>query len=214
VRSPEARYSRNFRPGEVIFREGDLGRTMFVVRAGQVRITRQVRGGERTFALLGTGEFFGEMAVLSGRPRTATATAVDALTLLEVDEKRFEAMINTQAEIAARILKKLARRLDEADSLIAILTKRDPKTRVILGLIREAEERGTPGPNGESRIVQRDFSELADELGVRQAELDEVVARMIRVGVVKNVQGGIEVVSVAKLSEFLGFLEQRGIVQP
>jgi CRP/FNR family cyclic AMP-dependent transcriptional regulator len=207
VRSPEARFTRTFQAGEVVFREGDLGRTMFVVRAGQVRITRQVRGGERTFALLGTGEFFGEMAVLSGRPRTATATAVGALTLLELDEKRFEAMINTQAEIAARILKKLARRLDEADSLIAILTKRDPKTRVILGLVREAEERGVPGPNGESRIVQRDFGELADEL-------DEVVARMIRVGVVKNVQGGIEVASVARLTEFLGFLEQRGIVQP
>jgi CRP/FNR family cyclic AMP-dependent transcriptional regulator len=214
VRSSEARYARRYQPGETVFREGDVGQTMFVVRAGQVRITRQVRGGERTFAVLGPGEFFGEMAVLSGRPRSATATAVDALTLLELDEKRFEAMINTQAEIAARILKKLARRLDEADSLIAILTKRDPKTRVILGLIREAEERGLPGQSAEARIVQRDFSELADELGVRQPELDEVVARMIRVGVVKSVQGGIEVASIARLTEFLGFLEQRGIVQP
>lgn len=214
MRSPEARYSRTFKAGEIVFREGDPGHTMFVVRAGQVRITRHVRGGERTFAVLGAGEFFGEMAVLSGRPRTATATAVEALTLLELDEKRFDAMINSQAEIAARILKKLARRLDEANSLIAILTKRDPKTRVILGLIREAQERGQPGSGGESRVVQRDFAELADELGVRQAELDEVVARMIRVGVVKNVQGGVEVTSVAKLTEFLGFLEQRGIVQP
>jgi CRP/FNR family cyclic AMP-dependent transcriptional regulator len=214
VRSSEARYARRYQPGETVFREGDVGQTMFVVRAGQVRITRQVRGGERTFAVLGPGEFFGEMAVLSGRPRSATATAVDALTLLELDEKRFEAMINTQAEIAARILKKLARRLDEADSLIAILTKRDPKTRVILGLIREAEERGLPGQSAEARVVHRDFGELADELGVRQAELDEVVARMIRVGVVKSVQGGIEVASIARLTEFLGFLEQRGIVQP
>ncbi len=191
-----------------------MGNTMFVVRSGHVRITKQVRGGERTYAVLGPGEFFGEMAVLSGRRRSATATAVDVLSLLELDEKRFENMITTQAEIAARILKKMARRLDEADSLIAILTKRDPKTRVILGLVREAEERGLPGASPDARIVQRDFAELADELGVHQAEMDEVVARMIRVGVVKSVQGGIEVASIARLTEFLGFLEQRGIVQP
>jgi CRP-like cAMP-binding protein len=214
VSSPEARFTRKFQPGEVVFREGEQGHTMFVLRAGHVRITKQVRGGERTYAVLGPGEFFGEMAVLSGRRRSASATAVDVVTLLELDEKRFETMITTQAEIAARILKKLARRLDEADALIAILTKRDPKTRVILGLIREAEERGVCGSSEESRVVQRDFGELAEELGVRQAELDEVVARMIRVGVVKPVQGGVEVASIARLTEFLGFLEQRGIVQP
>lgn len=214
MQSLEARFTRTFQAGDVVFKEGDVGHTMFVVRAGHVRITKHVRGGERTFALLGAGEFFGEMAVLSGRRRSATATAVDTLNLLELDEKRFDNMINTQAEIAARILKKMARRLDEADSLIAILTKRDPKTRVILGLVREAEERGLPGPTPDSRIVQRDFRELAEELGVHQSELDEVVARMIRVGVVKAVQGGVEVASVARLTEFLGFLEQRGIVQP
>jgi CRP/FNR family transcriptional regulator, cyclic AMP receptor protein len=186
---------------------------MFVVRTGLVRITKHVRGGERTLATLGTGEFFGEMAVLSGRPRSATATAIGKLTLLELDEKRFYAMISTQPEISARILKKLARRLEEADSTIAILTKRDPKSRVILGLIREAEERGMPGEVDDSRVVQRDFSELAVELGVRQAELDEVLARMERVRLVRPVDGGIELASIAKLQEFLGFLEQRGIVQ-
>lgn len=211
--SPESRFTRSFKAGEVIFREGELGFTMFVVRVGQVRISKHVRGGERTLATLGPGEFFGEMAVLSGRPRTATATALEPLTLLELDEARFETMIKTQAEITARILKKLARRLDDADSLIAILTKRDPKTRVILGLIREAEERGTPGEGAEARVVQRDPGELAVELGVKPAELDEVIARLVRVKLVRPVQGGLELTSIAKITDFLGFLEQRGIVQ-
>lgn len=210
---PESRFTRSFKAGEVIFREGELGFTMFVVRAGSVRISKQVRGGERTLATFGPGEFFGEMAVLSGRPRTATATAVGTLTLLEVDEDRFDAMINSQPEITVRILKKLARRLDDADSLIAILTKRDPKTRVILGLIREAEERGSPGEGDDTRVVQRDFGELAVELGVLPDELDEVIARMVRVRLVRPVQGGIELASIAKITEFLGFLEQRGIVK-
>jgi CRP/FNR family transcriptional regulator, cyclic AMP receptor protein len=213
VQALESRFSRTFQVGEVIFREGEAGLTMFVVRAGEVRISKHVRGGERTLATLGPGEFFGEMAVLSGRPRTATATALSELHLLELDEQRFGAMINSQAEIAARILKKLARRLDDADALIAILTRRDPKTRVILGLIREAEERGMPGEGNDSRVLQCDFNALSELLGVKRLEFDEVLARMTRVGVVRPVSGGLEVASVPRLNDFLAFLEQRGIVQ-
>lgn len=213
MKALESRFVRSFAAGEVVFQEGEEGHTMFVVRTGQVRISKHVRGGERTLALLGPGEFFGEMAVLSGRPRTATATADSALTLLELDEARFHTMIHEQAEITVRILKKLARRLDDADALISILSRRDPKTRVILGLIREAEESGLPGEGDDARIVQRDLEELAQQLGVKREELDEVVARITRVGIVRPVQGGLEVTSIPRLSEFLSFLEQRGIVR-
>jgi CRP-like cAMP-binding protein len=212
VQALESRFSRSFKVGEVVFREGEPGHTMFVVRAGEVRISKAVRGGERTLATLGPGEFFGEMAVLSGRPRTATATALSPLTVLELDEKRFETMIHSQAEIAARILKKLARRLDDADALVSILTRRDPKTRVILGLVREAEERGLPGEGNDTRVLQVDVNLLSEQLGVKRTEFDEVIARMVRVGIVRTMPGGLEVASIPRLNEFLSFLEQRGIV--
>jgi CRP/FNR family cyclic AMP-dependent transcriptional regulator len=199
--------------GDVVFREGDSGNTMFVIRKGKVRITKAVRGGEKTFAVLGPGEFFGEMAILTGQPRSASAVAVEDVTLLELDAKRFEGMITTQAEIAVRIVQKLARRLEDADQLIAILTKRDPKTRVILGLMREAEQRGFPGSDGDSTVIQRDLDELSEELGVKRSELDEVVGRMIRVGVIRPATEGIEIASRERLNEFLSFLEERGIVQ-
>jgi CRP-like cAMP-binding protein len=213
VQALESRFTRTFKAGEVVFREGERGHTMFVVRTGQVRISKRVRAVERTLAALGPGEFFGEMAVLSGRPRTATATAIDGLTLLELDEKRFDAMIHSQAEIAARILKKLARRLDDADALIVTLTRRDPKARVIVGLAREAEERGLPGEGNDSRVVQRDFNELSELFGVKRSEFDETIARMTRVGIVRGVDGSLEIASIPRLHEFLAFLEQRGIVQ-
>jgi CRP-like cAMP-binding protein len=198
--------------GDVVFREGEPGDTMFVVRKGKVRITKQVRGGEKTFAVLGPGEFFGEMAILSGQPRSATAIAIEDVMLLEVDAKRFETMVTTQAEIAVRIIQKLARRLEEADALIAILTKRDPKTRVILGLMREADMRGFPGADGDAVVVERDLGELAEELGVKRAELDETVGRLIRVGIVRPLKDGLEIASRDRLNEFLSFLEERGIV--
>lgn len=199
--------------GDVVFKEGDPGNTMFVIRKGKIRITKRVRGGEKTFAVLGPGEFFGEMAILNGAPRSATATAAEDAMLLEVDAKRFEGMITKQAEIAVRFIQKLARRLQDADQMIAILTKRDPKTRMILGLMREAELRGFPGSDQDSIIVSRDLDELSEELGIKRNEADDVIGRLIRVGIAKPVTDGIEVASIARLNEFLSFLEERGIVQ-
>ena len=203
---------RAWKAGEVVFREGDAGRTMFVVRKGRVRITKQVRNGKRTYAVLGPGEFFGEMSIINGQPRSASAEAVEDVQLLEVDAARFEKMVLNDAVIAARILQKITRRLAAADSLIAVLTKRDPRTRVIMGLLREAEQNGVKGSAPDSVLVTRDLDDLAEELGVKRAELDEAVTRMIRVGVLKPMIEGLEISSPQKLNEFLSFLESRGIV--
>ncbi len=199
--------------GDVVFHEGDPGNTMFVIRKGKVRISKNVRGGVKTLATLGQGEFFGEMAILNGEPRSATATATEEVMLLEVDAKRFEGMITKQAEIAVRFIQKLARRLQDADQMITILTKRDPKTRLILGLMREAELRGFPGTDQDAIVVSRDLDDLSEELGIKRSEADDVLGRLIRVGIAKPVTGGIEIASIARLSEFLSFLEERGIVQ-
>jgi CRP/FNR family cyclic AMP-dependent transcriptional regulator len=209
----EARFTRALKAGEVVYEEGDRGRTMFVVRKGKVRISRRVRGGNKTTALLGPGEFFGETAVTGDTPRAARAEAVDDVQLLELDAQLVQQMVADEAEIALRILHKLSRRLVEADSLNTVLTKRDPRTRVILGLLREAELRGEPVPSSDAVVVTRDLDELGEELGVKRAELDEAVTRMIRVGVVKPVVTGLELSSPSKLSEFLTFLEDRGIVR-
>jgi CRP/FNR family transcriptional regulator, cyclic AMP receptor protein len=209
----EARFIRTLKAGEVVFREGDAGATIFVVRKGRVRISKGVRGGQKTFAVLGPGELFGEMSVINGLPRTASAEALEDVMLLELDAARFEKMVISEPEIAVRILKNLAHRLAEADSLIALLTKRDPRTRVILGLLREAERQGKPGGVPDSVIVTRDLTELSEELGVKRSELDEAVTRMIRVGAIKPVAEGLEIASPALLNEFLTFLEDRGIVQ-
>jgi CRP/FNR family cyclic AMP-dependent transcriptional regulator len=209
----EARFTRAIKAGELVFREGDPGRTMFVVRSGRVRISRRIRGGKKTFAVLGPGEFFGEMAIINDKPRSASAEVIEDAQLLELDAGLVEKMVVDEAEIALRILKKLTRRLAEADSLIALLVKRDPRTRVILGLQREAELRGTPGRSPGAIVVTRDLDDLSDELGVKRSELDETVTRMIRVGVVRPVLEGVELSSQSKLSEFLTFLEERGIVQ-
>ncbi|CAG0961310.1 partial Cyclic AMP receptor protein, partial [Anaerolineae bacterium] len=68
-----ARFGKTCGAGEVLFREGDAGDRMYVIQSGAVRISKTVKGEEKTLAILGPGEFFGEMAILNAKPRTATA---------------------------------------------------------------------------------------------------------------------------------------------
>jgi small-conductance mechanosensitive channel/CRP-like cAMP-binding protein len=76
-----------FGSGERIVRQGDEGRSMFVVLEGRVRVTLEPSGQE--VAVTPAGGFFGEMSMLTGEPRTATVTALDDAVLLEIDADRF-----------------------------------------------------------------------------------------------------------------------------
>jgi CRP/FNR family transcriptional regulator, cyclic AMP receptor protein len=94
------RFGREFPVGHVLFREGDSGKEMFVIQAGKVRISKQVRDVEKTLVSLGAGEFFGEMSILNNKPRSATATIEEPSKLIVIDPKTFEAMVRGNAEIA------------------------------------------------------------------------------------------------------------------
>src|SRR5688572_24547789 len=152
---------------------------MFVLQSGRVRISKQIRDMTKTLAVLGPGEFFGELAILNGKPRTATAEVVETARLIEIDAKRFEAMVLGNTEIALRLIQKMAQRLNAADELISILMRRDPKARVILGLSREAEAQGEVREDG-SVLIPMDRDTLAQELGLSGDEIQGVLARLTR----------------------------------
>src|SRR6185437_4628061 len=77
--------------GEVIFREGDPGDLLYLVGEGSVRISKSGRGGEQeTLGVIQPGNFFGEMALLDGQPRSAMAVATGPTLLAEVDDEVFQ----------------------------------------------------------------------------------------------------------------------------
>jgi CRP/FNR family cyclic AMP-dependent transcriptional regulator len=209
-----ARFGREFQPGEVLFREDERGDVMYVIQAGAVRITKQVAGTDKTLAVLGPGEFLGEMAILNGKPRTATAVVLEPTRCLEIEARTLESMIAKNAEIAIRLVKKLAKRLDSADTLIEILMHRDPRARFILGLSRHADAFGEPTEGGVR--IRATAYEIANEVGASLAECDEVMGRLVRLRLVwlEGTRGGLEgidrrpvvVADVARLHDFADFL--------
>ena len=138
-------YGRDFPAGAVIFDEGDPGSRLYVIQSGQVRIVKRNGPRQVTLARLGAGEFFGEMALLDHQPRSASAVIDEPARLLELDEAAFERMVTERGEVALRILRRLSRRLREANRQIRDFLSADDACRAV-ALLRALA--GPPGEDG------------------------------------------------------------------
>ncbi len=199
-------FGREFRAGEVLFHEGELGEEMYVIQSGAVEITKKTGGVDIPIATLGRGEFLGEMAILNNKPRTATAKVVEDMRCLVLDAATLETMIQKNSEIALRLIKKLAARLDAADGLVQILLNPDPQARVLLALQRSAE---TFGERGEGGIrIRLTAEQLAREVGVEAAQVVDVLWRLHRLHILHDPgDGSLVVADMGKLHEFLELVE-------
>jgi CRP/FNR family transcriptional regulator, cyclic AMP receptor protein len=98
--------------GDVIFEEGTTGRELYVVLDGEVDITKMVGGRKTVIISLGKGEFFGEMAVIDGSSRSATAIAASANTrVMRINHARFVYLVSQQPAFALMIMDALSKRL-------------------------------------------------------------------------------------------------------
>jgi CRP-like cAMP-binding protein len=129
-----------YEAGEPVFVEGDVGATMYIVQSGKVQLFRDVEGEAHVLGELEKGDFFGEMSILEGMPRTSCAKAVEAAELIEINSTTFDKMIKGNIEIAIRMLRKLSIRLRAAERKIESL---QASGAVAAGMPRQA---GPPKP--------------------------------------------------------------------
>ena len=202
--------AKTFPSGTVLFREGDPGAEMFIILAGTIRVSKQIGNLERTITVMGAGEFIGEMAILTGENRSATATVEDEARLVPIDAAMLETLVARSPEVAVRLLKRLAFRLKAANDLAAILLHRDARVRVVRGLALLVETRG--GERGDDEVfIEVAPDELAGQLGLESAEVAEVMGRLERGGMIVPTpeEGGYTVHDLGRLREFIDFITAR-----
>jgi CRP/FNR family cyclic AMP-dependent transcriptional regulator len=209
------RFARDYEAGAVLFREGDAGDVMYVVQSGEVEIRRVVGDVERVLAVLPAGEFFGEMALINDRPRSATAVVKRAARLLVIEPRTFEAMLRGRTEIAIRLIKTLSGRLERANQQIELLLLPSANHRVVQCLRRLAEEQlAAAGSATESAIY---LPVSTDDIAVRVAlpprEVETILERLTTARLVIHARDaaipgpGYVIPEVGRLLEFLEFLE-------
>ncbi len=108
---------RSFKSGDVIIKENDQGAGVFVVTSGKVEVVRGDDSGKpQVLNTLGPGEFFGEMALFEGFPRSATVRCLEDTECLAMTRWDFRAELSSHAEVAVAVLEAVVRRLRETDA--------------------------------------------------------------------------------------------------
>jgi CRP/FNR family cyclic AMP-dependent transcriptional regulator len=116
-----------FRDGDIIVREGDLGREMYVIRRGRVEVTRSHDGRNVVLATLERGSFFGEMSLLEAEPRSATVRAKGDTELLVIEPGTLLLKIRRDPTFAFEMLQHMSRRIRNLDDqLMALLHDNEP----------------------------------------------------------------------------------------
>ena len=106
--------TRNYKAGDVIFREGDPADELFIVKSGKV----EVRLDNRLLDTLPELSIFGEMALIDRSPRSATVVAATDATIVPVDEKQFLFLVTRTPHFALNVMRVLAQRLRVANSVV------------------------------------------------------------------------------------------------
>lgn len=196
------RYGRIYKAGDYLYQEGDIAEEVYVVHSGRVVVTTQVRGLHKTLQEAGQGAVIGEAALILGHRRQASATALDDSKILVIESKTFEAMARTNPEIAVRLIRKLARRLDRATRDTKTLLYRDSAARMASYLLDWADAKP---PSTES---------IAATLGLRPGEVNNLLERFVGAGLLKDVDGAPQVADPEELRRYLVYLDLRDRFNP
>jgi CRP-like cAMP-binding protein len=176
---------RRFRRNEVIFHQGDPGDSLHVVATGAVKIVLpSAEGDEAIIATLRPGDFFGELALLDGAPRSATATALEASDTLVLPRQVFLELLDTLPGLRDALLAGLARELRRLTGHVEELHFLDLAGRLAMRLSRLATE-AEPDARGQIRLAwPYTQSDLAAMIGGTRQSVNRLLNELVEEGLI------------------------------
>jgi CRP/FNR family transcriptional regulator, cyclic AMP receptor protein len=200
-----SRFGKKIPANTVLFQEGDVGDNMYIIQSGRVKISKRIRGVEKTLATLEKGEFLGEMAILNDKPRSATAETLDDCDMLVIDRKTFDALIRGNVEIAVRFIKRLADRLREANDQMESLMIKDNTSRLVSVLAKQVREQKKAG---EFAVTIED---LAGHAGIEAAQARTILEKLASVRIIEVAGDKVRIMSQDQVDRLVRYLEMREI---
>jgi CRP/FNR family transcriptional regulator len=194
---------RSFPRGVRVFHEGDRSDACYIVRSGDLRVTREHPDGRAiALATLGPGDIFGELAMLDGEARSASVETLADCELLALPAADVRALLSRHADITVKLVVALTRRLRETNERIARQSFQTVPSRVA-GVLNQlvAEEATLEGRDGVTiRMTQADLAQLA---GTSRESVSRFLATLERAGVVRVGRGRVTVVEPRRLRSYI-----------
>lgn len=191
---------KEYGPGETIFTKASSANQMFVVLSGRVKIYTNSGGKKRkTFAYLDPGDFFGEMALLDGKPRSAAAEAVSYSRLLIITNTEFRKLLLNDPQLTLYLLKTVSERLRKANETVESMLFRNILGRVAQALT-DLGKRGRKVRGGIELSEHYTQQELADLVGTTREPLTRALSTLRRVQLIESADGRYFIKDPVKLA--------------
>lgn len=194
--------SRRFRRGEVIFHLGDPGDALFIIVMGEVKISLPSDTGEEAILVrLLPGDVFGELALLDGAPRSATATALTPVESVVLPRDRFRELIANEPLVRDALLASLAGELRRLTTHVEELHFLDITGRLAATLVRLAADGGTERPDGAIQLrTSLTQGDLASMVGSTRQSVNKLLGQFTDHGYLRLERDAIVVTDLAALS--------------
>jgi CRP/FNR family transcriptional regulator, cyclic AMP receptor protein len=180
-------------PGDCVFKEGDDGDKMYIIQSGNIRISKILEGTDHELAVLGKGDFFGEMAIVTNEKRSATAVSLNKTDLLAFDKQGFLSLINKNAKIALNIIEKLCRRLQKLHIQIQHMGRKNSRTLVALHLSQAFKN----DADADGRILyDTSVNDISLNLEIPFENIESILMEFQDEGIIKK--EGTEIVQVSQ----------------
>ncbi len=194
---------RSFPKGVRVFHEGDESDACYVVRDGDLRVTREHPDGRAiALATLGPRDIFGELAMLDGGTRSASIETLSECELLALPASDMRRVISDHGEIAAKLISALTRRLRETNERVARQSFQTVPSRVAGVMLQLVAEETVPdGREGVTlRMNQADLAQLA---GTSRESVSRFLATLDRAGVVRVGRGRVTIFEPRRLRAYI-----------
>jgi CRP/FNR family cyclic AMP-dependent transcriptional regulator len=190
-------YEKQLKSGEILFKEGEPGDEMYLIRAGKIRIVKDFEGTSKTLTVIGEGEFFGEMAILDKSPRSATAIAETDAKLIIVDRDAFLSSVNRNPFIKY-IIETLTTRLRKTNNMLKYFSVPNEKIRFLLYI----KDRLCKNKEGDlDTRLDSGGREIADVTGLPLDKVKEYL-RELKEYNIANLEGTVVIKSPEKFEKY------------
>jgi len=191
--------------GKTLFQQGDEPDGLYIIDTGYVRISfESPRGKSQTVAIYGPGDIVGELGVIDGLPRSATATAQIISTLRFISTQRFENLLAAHGDIALKLLRVVAQRVRSTSGAFEDRVFLGGEQRLAKRLLDLVGQFGEPAPDG--ILINRELSQtdLGNTVDLTRESVNKTFKDWTRDGILIHVDGFITIFNMDRL-EFIAY---------
>ncbi len=177
-----SKFGVTYQPRDIIFCEYEPGNDFYLLQEGRVKVTKIVSDMEKTLDIFHPGDVFGEMAILENQPRSATAIAIDRVRVLKFNKENFNLLLQSNPQLAVRLLKVFSNRIYDAKRRLLILTLPGIESRVYDVFLMLAENQNISPQTSNHVTFSTNIEEIAHWCGEKVNKVKEFLVRLTDLG--------------------------------